>query len=302
MFRNLLVPLDGSRLAEAALPAAAQLARKLDASVLLVHVLERNPPASVHGDAHLSQEEEALRYLAVVAARAFPTEVRTERHVHAEATTDVAKSIAEHVHELGRDLVVLCAHGRGGLRDLLFGPIGRQVLALGRAPVLVLRDKQEQPFDLRRILVPLDAGEAHPGALDAAAALAEATGATLHLLHAVPTPGTLPGEDAAGGMLLPRTTAAVLDIATAQSEERLAGHRKTLTERGLTTSAEVVRGDPATAIVRAARDAHADLIVLGTHGRAGMGAFWARSVADRVYRRTRLPLLLVPAPPLDARP
>ncbi|MBI5487388.1 MAG: universal stress protein [Deltaproteobacteria bacterium] len=298
MFRNLLVPLDGSSLAEAAVPVAARLAERLGASVALVHVIERGAPSRVHGESHLRDAERAKAYLAELAARVFPAGGEVQQHVHAEATTDVARGIAEHIRELGRDLVVLCAHGRGGLRDLVSGPVGQQVLAHGRAPVLVVRASAAGPapdFELHRLLVPLDERPEHAAALAPAETLARAFGASIRLLRVVPTRGTLAGEDVAGGLLLPRTTAAMLDIATVQAEEALAAVREGLAARGVEAIVEVTRGDPATSIVRATQDRPTDLVVLGTHGRKGMGAFWARSVADRVYRRTRLPLLLVPA-------
>ena len=64
MFRHLLVPLDGSRLAESALPAAGELAHRLGASVTLLHVLEPTAPPTVHGDRHLRSPAEAEGYLA----------------------------------------------------------------------------------------------------------------------------------------------------------------------------------------------------------------------------------------------
>jgi nucleotide-binding universal stress UspA family protein len=297
MLRNLLVPLDGSRLAEAALPAAAYLAEKLHASMALVHVLERDAPSSVHGEVHLTGEEEAKKYLANL-ARTLPAGLTVEQHVHPEATEDVARSIAGYVRELKQDLVVLSAHGRRGLRDLFRRPIGQQVPAYGTAPVLVLRSgdrDQAAPFSLQRILVPLDDRAEHAAALEPAVVLAQACGATLYLLRVVPTPETLAGEDAAGGGMLPRTTAAMLDIACAQAAEELARRKAELASTGLEVAAHVARGDAAQGIVRTGTELGVDLIVLATHGHAGFEGFWARSVADRVYRRTRLPMLLVPA-------
>ena len=55
--------LDGSRLADAVLPAAASVAQTLHARLLLLHVLERDAPESVHGDAHLTSANEATQYL-----------------------------------------------------------------------------------------------------------------------------------------------------------------------------------------------------------------------------------------------
>ena len=63
MFTHLLVPLDGSSLAETALPATAYLARVLPARVTLLHLVERHPPSEVHHDRHLTNAAEASAYL-----------------------------------------------------------------------------------------------------------------------------------------------------------------------------------------------------------------------------------------------
>jgi nucleotide-binding universal stress UspA family protein len=68
MFEHLLVPLDGSRLAEAALPAAATLSKTLGARVTLIHVIERGAPQEIHGQQHLSDPAEASVHVGEVAA------------------------------------------------------------------------------------------------------------------------------------------------------------------------------------------------------------------------------------------
>ena len=83
MFQNLLVPLDGSPMAESALPAAAYLAPRLGAHVTLMHCIERAAPEKVHGERHLREPEEARAYLEEAAARAFPPEVEVACHTHA---------------------------------------------------------------------------------------------------------------------------------------------------------------------------------------------------------------------------
>ncbi len=71
MFKHLLVPLDGSTLAELALPAAAYLAHLLPARVTLLHLVERHPPSEVHHDRHLTNATEASEYLAEIRQRVF---------------------------------------------------------------------------------------------------------------------------------------------------------------------------------------------------------------------------------------
>jgi nucleotide-binding universal stress UspA family protein len=297
MFKHLLVPLDGSRLAEAALPAAAFLAERLNATITLVHIVERDAAAEIHGERHLTSPDEACAYLGEVAARAFPSRQDVERHVHTTETDDVALGIASHIEELAPDLIVMCTHGRGGLRDVLYGSIAQQVVAHGTVPVLLIQpgvDGSRPDFRCRRMLVPLDDSPEHRQGLTAATELALACQAALHLVLVVPTLATLSGDQAGVGRLLPGATAHLLDISSQEAEAHLLGHMQRLQADGIAVTTEVARGDPAALIVSTAARVDADVIVLGTHGRSGMDAFWSGSIAPRVSARSRLPLLLVP--------
>jgi nucleotide-binding universal stress UspA family protein len=106
MFKHLLVPLDGSSLAEVALPYAAFIASKTDAMVTLIHVIERHPPQTVHGATHLTDAAAAQLYLDTIAARVFPPGIRVERHVHTSEVSEVASSIVAHAGEFKPDLIV----------------------------------------------------------------------------------------------------------------------------------------------------------------------------------------------------
>jgi nucleotide-binding universal stress UspA family protein len=298
MFKHLLVPLDGSRLAEAALPTAAYLAQKLGAAVTLLHIIEHNAPAEVHHERHLTDSDSACAYLSEVAARAFPPSVRVERHVHEIAVADLAASLVEHTSELETpDLIIMCTHGPSHLGDWLFGHLGDRVASLGETPILIVRPQEGQAVpevSIRSVFVPLDGHPEHEPALAAAVQLAQGCAAAVHLAVVVPTRETLPAEKAASGRLLPGTMTAMLEMAEAEAEAYLRPHMARLREAGLTVTAEIGRGDPASTVVSIAQRLKPDLIVLGTHGRAGTEAFWAGSVAPRVSDRTTLPLLLVP--------
>ena len=140
MFRNILVPLDGSRLSEASLRAAAVLAEKLGSSVTLLHVIEQDAPTEVHKERHLTRPDEAEAYLTETAQRAFAPSVRVATHVHAAPVADVARSIVQHAAaEFEPDLIVTCTHGRGGVHDLLFGNIAQQIVAHGTTPLLIIK-------------------------------------------------------------------------------------------------------------------------------------------------------------------
>lgn len=295
MFKHLLVPLDGSSLAEAALPAARYLAHTLHARVTLLHVIEHSAPDEVHGEPHITESTEAERYLAGV-AHSFPAGVPVAHHVHSNEERDVAQAIVDHAGELAVDLVVMCTHGQGGLRTWLFGSIAQQVIALGTTPVLLVNPATtESPaaFACRRLIVPLDGNVEHEQGLAIAVGLAQACGAEVHLLMVVPTLNTLARERLATARLLPGAAAALLDLTEQDATLYLRRHVEQLAIQG-TAAATVRRGDPAQVIVRYARQAQADLIVLGTHGKSHLDAFWSGSTTPKVSARTKVPLLLVP--------
>jgi nucleotide-binding universal stress UspA family protein len=297
VFHHILVPLDGSKLAEAAIPVAASLAKTLDAPVTLLHIMEKDAPQEIHKDRHISQAAEASAYLAEVAKRDFPAEAKVDWHVHTTAVTDVSGSIVQHaMTEFQPDLIVMCTHGRSGVRGLLYGSIAQQVVAHGTTPLLLIKPGVDAPatFKLDRILVPLDSGPIHDDSLPATQELAGLYKSSIHLLTVIPTFSTVAGEAAAASSLLPATTAALLDLEVENAAEDLQEHLDELKKAGLQVTAEVARGDPATEIVNRSGELKADLIVLTTHRKAGTAAFWARSVAPNVARRTRIPILLIP--------
>jgi nucleotide-binding universal stress UspA family protein len=294
MFHNILVPLDGSGLSEASLGAALVLAKKLGSTVTLLHVIEQGAPAEVHKERHLTRSDEAEAYLKEAAARAFPPPIRVLTHVHAAPVADVARSIAEHATtELKPDLIVVCTHGRGGVHDLLFGSIAQQIVAQGTIPLLLI--KPDSPtFQIRTMLVPLDQDSAHDDGLPPAEMLAQAFDAELKLVSIIPTYATLTGEQGATSSLMPATTQAMLDLREEHARDHLQLHLEALNRLGIRCSATVGRGDPAAAILRSAEQTGIDLIILSTHRKSGLGAFWSRSVAPSIAQRTRVPLLLLP--------
>jgi len=293
MFKHILVPLDGSHLAEAALPAAVSLSRAFATPVTLMHIIEQDAPAEVHRDRHLTNPTEAEEYLRDVARR---FEVRVDTHVHTAPVVDVARSIAEHTAaEFQPELIILTSHGNGGMHDLFFGNIAQQVAATGGTPVLLVKPVgAPAPFQIKRILVPLDNESVHDKVLPTAETIVKAYGAQLDLLCVIPTRGTDSGAHAAAGTMLPMTAAAYLDIAGEIAQEHFQAHLDEFAKAGIPATAEIVRGDPAPVIARTAKKIGANLIIFGTHGRAGLDAFWNRSVAAAVARRTKIPLLLIP--------
>ncbi len=295
MFERILAPLDGSESAETALPAVEAFRKAFDSSVTLIHVLERDPPRRIHGQRHLRGENEAAEYLNDVARRVFPEGARVERHVHAEATDNVPAGLSDHAVELGQDLVVLCAHGRGGLTRLFEGAMGERIMRHQTAPVLLLRSDSPPSLPFRRILLALDGKPEHEQSFPLAAEFAVMTGAAVDLASVIPTRSTLKGPGRAAGLLSPWASMEALRLSEETTDAYLRERAEKLAARGITAAALRRNGDPARQLARLARERGSDLLVLGTHGRAGTRAFWAESSAVRIIAAVKLPVLLVPS-------
>jgi nucleotide-binding universal stress UspA family protein len=296
MFKHILLPLDGSQLAEAAIPFAVKLCQKLNSQITLLHVIEKDASPEVHGQHHLTTEAESYEYLGKVADKYFG-DCKVKRHVHTEEVTQVSASIVDHSGELKPDLIILTAHGAGGLRDVMVGSIAQQVIAAGNVAVLLTKPEERINGNtglFNKILVPLDGEPDHEQSLEVAANLAKSLGSSLHLVRVVPTLSTLTGQHAAVGTLLPGTTNAYLDIAEEEACDYLQKKLDMWRKNGIESTAETERGEIAEEVINTAISSGSDLIVLGTHGKAGLSAFWAGSVAPKIVSKARLPILLIP--------
>jgi len=297
MFKHILVPLDGSRMAESALPAAAFFAVKFDAVVTLAHIIEKNAPHEIHGQSHLTNAAEAEVYLGDTARRAFPAGVRTNFHVHTAEVDNVAESIAAHADELDHDMIVMCSHGRGRALHLFFGSIAQKIIAMGQRPVLVTRPDKGNAvpeFSCKSLLLPLDGEEDHAQALPVSREFARVCGAKIHLAVVIPGFGDLSGHSAVTSRFLPGTISKILEISVQNADDYLQEVLREIRSQGFDAGAHVLRGDPATVIYESARQLQIDLIVMATHGKSGMSAFWSGSVTNKVSSISSIPLLLIP--------
>lgn len=143
MYQRVLIPLDGSELAETILPFAEWIAGPLDAEVLLLSVVE--PVSAMAGlaaggvvgpDAFLLRQLEAKKYLGEVAGRLEAKGLRVRTFLGLGMP---AGEIAEVAKAEKADLIAMTTHGRSGLRRAVFGSVAEEVLRSARVPVLMIR-------------------------------------------------------------------------------------------------------------------------------------------------------------------
>jgi nucleotide-binding universal stress UspA family protein len=147
MSKRVLVPLDGSRLAEGILPFILQTASPLDLEVVLVYVVRPLAPQPIEGTRHFTVDDVAARLkearesLAPVAAKLREGGVRITTDVrHGEPVAEIVAA----ARETGADLIAMTTHGRSGLGRLLFGSVAEAVLRQAEIPVLMMRLTERQ--------------------------------------------------------------------------------------------------------------------------------------------------------------
>ena len=281
------------------MPVAKAFARELGSVLVLVHAVEREPPRAVHGDAHLRSREAAEAYLEQERKLCDSEGLRAEVHVVAPGESDIAQVIVGLADEFDTDVVAMCAHGRHSLRDRSLGPIAQRALR-GGGPPIMLRTAgaaPDRPVEIRHVLLPVDFRHELEIALQTVATLASGFGASVTLLHAVDAGSTgLPAR------MLPNTSLELSRLALEDARRRIAMLAMRFQERNIVSDGVVSTQEPDDAIIDEAKRRNTDLIVLVSHGRGGVTAWYERSVGRRIIQEPGLNLLLLRQPRLiDAR-
>lgn len=295
--RGILVPLDGSELAEQALSVGASRARKAGATLHLVSVHEPLPVMAMPPDFPVAMQdleerrrEEMVQYLESVAAAARAS-------LSTEVTASVlaggaSAALCEYVETHPVDLVVMTTHGRTGLSRLWLGSVADRMLRRLAVPVLLLHPREApQPTEFRHLLVALD-GEIEEPVLAAAMAVGRCDTARYTLTRVVePTIPIVSGLAMRPGHLPPDWTAQ-REIEARNYLARLADR---LGSPGLEVSWQVLVGrGVADQVLELAGAIGADCIAVGTHGARGMERLLLGSVADKIVRGAGVPVLVAP--------
>jgi len=298
LFRSILVPLDGSDLAERVLPLASRIAQRGGGKLrlALVHQIPRAPvdvaSAKLFAALDLATRKCERSYLRGVQARLRDEGVRLSSAV--TLTGEIGPALVTYVRELGVDLVVMTTHGRGGVRRAWLGSVADHLVRHLEVPVLLTRAHEglasKPPTAAHQILVPLDGSPLAEEALDPAVDLSRVWDAELTLIQVV-TPVML-------------STDLALPIPSAYDEELTAMARKQVQDyldslvdrlrgRGLRAAgAAVVGWNAADTILEVARPDRVAAVALATHGRGGLRRFALGSVADKLVRGAEVPVLV----------
>ncbi|MFH0914276.1 MAG: universal stress protein [Chloroflexota bacterium] len=276
MYDRIVVPLDGSRLAEVALPYAEELASKVGCELILLTVLESGEACEyekyymyVQKVAKLTKRH-AEKYLENGGCKA--TEVGT-----ATRTGNPAEAIIEYTSQGGFPLIIMASHGRSGVSRWAVGSVADKVVRGTKwQPVMLIRAKESrsdirEKRILKKALVPLDGSVRSRAIIPYIKEIASKLQMELTLLQVVP-PTNHTHTDA---------------------EAYLQMECHTLEDEGITARYEVGVGAAADKIIDLANELAFDLVAMSTHGKTGAIPWSLGGVAQKVFLGGNTPLLLV---------
>lgn len=313
MYERILVPLDGSKLAQQALPYARAVATAKSAEVELVEVVapfeefvrastddelvavgagsrfDRWPTSNEWASIAQSFREDAGKRLAASEAL-IGAGVATRSAV---LEGDAAEAIIKEADARPGTLIVMATHGRSGLGRWLMGSVTDKVVRHAHQPTLVVRardDADGSRANIGEVILPLDGSATAEAAIPHAVEMSKLLGVGISLIRAVS-----PASHADAFVeYMPDSYQRLVEDAREDAEEYLDGVATRIRNQGISeVRSEASIGNASSAIVDLARAADEPLVVMATHGRSGVGRWMLGSVADRVVRHGPGPVLVV---------
>lgn len=281
MFRKILVPLDGSELAERAVLPAIELAKTTGAQLIFARVAigKATLAEQMAGLSWLTAPEhlvesrlEGQSYLEMLAtSRPFgdlPVRIKVlEGH-------DVAATLLDFAEHEGVDFILISSHGRTGLQRWLLGSIAQRIVNHATCPVMILR---REIYAVENILLTLDGSGAAEVAIEYGKLLARCFSANLLLYHV----DTQPNVELPEG-----------DLPTPQ--QYLSQMAESIRAEGISADFHIAQGLAALAIINHSESNHYDLIVMATHGYTGEKRWALGSVTQKVLYSSHSNLLIIP--------
>jgi nucleotide-binding universal stress UspA family protein len=290
---RILCPIDFSEYSDHALRYAMKMASWYGAQLQVLHVMPLLPPPAVSGLGA------AARHLA---AKNLNAAVERWREPDVDVATELLESddtparIVARADAFDADLIVTGSHGRTGMKRAFLGSVVEPLLHRSHQPVLIIpagldQRQLEQPVTFARIICAIDFSAASLAGCAYAFSIAEEANAKLTLLNVVEVPPELVNPPQPPDFNIERVHAEA-------DAERLARLRTLVPEHAreyCTVETAVLEGGASRQLLRLADEQHAELIVLGVHGRNKLDLAVFGSNAKDVVTRAHCPVLIVPA-------
>jgi nucleotide-binding universal stress UspA family protein len=310
MFDTILVPLDGSQMADCVLPHVVAVASPFNAEVTLLRMLEKNQtvPSTQLFDLLNWQinKTKATLYLEKIMGLLQESGIRA-RMMAMEGR--VAEGITEYAQGRGMKLIILSSHGRNGLTQWGISSITHKVILSAQTSLLIVRAHQSgvRATELsktplyQRILVPLDGSQRAENVLPIITQLARFHTSQVHLVHAVKTP------EMARQMPAEREDIDLATLVVARNREEAGRYLEQLKSRSylenIAVQTHLINSEnAAVALHQLAEQEHIDLVALSAHGYSGNHQWPYGSVVNNFIIYGKTPLLIVQDLPARQEP
>ncbi len=300
MYKKMLVPLDGSELAEVVFVYARELASRLGLDVILFHVYS---PEEVEllpmRRAYIDRKVETMKRQLETQTKTGAKPVSEKIKVHGELAEGYpAEEIIRCADDKGIDLILMATHGRSGVKRWAMGSVADKVLRASKVPIWLVRAgiPPETVFDkwpMRKILVLLDGSELAESVLPQVEAIAKQRGTELIDVVLLEVLEPIPPAVYYFYYTVPINWGDTIARSKQEVEEYLAKTEKRLKDAGLKVQSELLMGKPAETIVDYVNRNPVNLVVMSTHGRSGLSRWVFGSVAERVLLGVSSPIFLV---------
>lgn len=268
--KRILVPTDFSKQAENALKIAAQIAKKNDSEIYLLHSLEM--PLHLNSTADSGGMPESL-YFIKLAEKHF-VEVLDKPYLkdivihEAIGHNEIYNDINETISSKDIDIVLMGSHGSSGFKEMFIGSNTEKVVRTSPIPVLVIKNEHEH-FEINDFVFASDFSEESTSSIQRANKFALEAGATMHLLH-INTPSGFKTTSDANEIM-----AKIVDPLNLENYT-LNIYNDTSVEKG---------------ILNFAKDKDAQLIGMSTHGRKGLAHFFNGSISEDLVNHANMPVI-----------
>lgn len=307
MYSRMLVPLDGSELAETVCTYAKELAGRLDIDVILLHI--SNPASQglvamerayiTHMAAIMAEQVKEVQKKTDPLGKGRPAKVIGELKVGYSA-----EEILSYADKESIDLILLASHGRSGVKRWTLGSVADKVMKFTKIPVWLVKAgvPEEIPYDKwprRTLIVPLDGSKLAESVLPHVEILAKQRGdepvdvVLLRISEMVTIP-TYYTPDVSGVALnwdnfIQQETVRRKQMA----KEYLAEIENRLRNSGVVVRSEVIEGQPNDEIVNYANKLPFSMIIMATHGRSGLSRLVYGSAAANILHGVNKPMFII---------
>lgn len=297
MYKRILVPLDGSELAQLTMPFAEKIAGRLGSQIMLLYVSEspedsRNPEHQLYLQRMITAAKADIKQY---------TDKLKRKRIKVESAIlvgDAASEIVDYAQKEDFSLIVMSTHGHSGIKRWALGSVADRVLRGTEKPLVLVRAKQVSPDTIAKsifgkIIVTLDGSRESEAVIPYIEELAGGVEAKIVLLHVIEPSYRF---STAGGFKYEGYSEKKKKSMKAFYDNYLKGIAASLGRRGIDATHQVKFGEVAEVIIKFADETGADFIAMTTHGRSGIKRWALGSTADKVLQSGNTSLFLVKTP------